>query len=367
MDFFRQLFAKKGAIAGLDLGGSSLKMVQLKTGKDRIREIESVVIGSTPDMTIKDGVIVDPRALGDYIRQLILNNKLNVKGVVGAVGGRSVVLRPILMPKMQEKELMQSIRYEADRYLPYSVAEAQIKATILRKDIEGDDKNMEVLLVAAPNEMVKNTQDVIRFAGVVPEAIDMEPFALLRSLELCLEQDELSKTVALINLGASSTSINIYKAGVLRTSRTLLVAGNNFTAAISQALNLSFEEAEKIKKDKGAIRVEKDATPVAPTTMRIFNVIVPVLAELVTEIQRSFDYYRSRYQSEAVEHIVLCGGTSRFKNIDTYISGEVGLPCRIANPLRNMNLSNIPGYTPEALQELAPSLMVSLGLCLRNV
>ena len=367
MDFFKQLLAVKGAIGGLDLGASSIKLVQMKPKRDKLYEMTSLLIGTTPAMTIKDGVIIDPRALGDSIKQLVLANKLNVQKVVGAASGQSVVMRPINMPKMQERELQNAVRFEAERSLPYSVSDALVRGMILRKDLEEDPKAMEVLLIAAPNELVKNTQDVIRFAGITPEAIDMEPFALLRALEFCLEPELFRRTVALVNLGASSTSINIYKAGMLRTNRTVLVAGNSFSKVIGQSLNLSFEEAEKIKKDKGVIRVEKDATPVAPTTMRIFNVIVPVLTELITEIQRSFDYYRSRYRGESIDLVVLSGGTSRFRNIDSYMSNELGIQCKIANPLKNVDISNVPGYNPGLLEELAPSLMASIGIWLRSI
>jgi type IV pilus assembly protein PilM len=144
------------------------------------------------------------------------------------------------------------------------------------------------------------------------------------------------------------------------------VAGNSFTKAIGQSLNLSFEEAEKIKKEKGVIRVEKDATPVAPTTMRIYNVIIPVLTELITEIQRSFDYYRSRYRGESVDLIILSGGTARFKNIDAYIANELGIQCQIADPFKNISLSGVGGMTPEEIREQAPSLMVVMGLALRE-
>ena len=366
MDFFRQLFASKGAVGGLDLGATSVKLIQMRPKRDKSYEMASLLMGSTPAMTIKDGWITDPRALGDSIKQLILANNINVQKVVSAVSGPKVIMRPVNMHKMHERELAQSLKFEADKYLPYSVSEALITGTILRKELEEDPKMMEVLLIAAPNEIVKNTQDVVRFAGITPEGIDMEPLALMRSLELCIEPEMFRRTVALINLGASSTSIIIYKTGVLRTYRNVMVAGNSFTKVIGQSLNLSFEEAEKIKKDKGVIRVEKDAAPVAPTTMRIFNVIIPVLTELVTEIQRSFDYYRSKYRGENIDLVVLSGGSARFRNIDAYISNELGIPCRIANPLRNIDVSRVSGYSPDMLEELAPSLMAAIGICLKS-
>lgn len=368
MDFIKRLFGKKGETGGLDLGTFSIKMAQVdktSTGYKLTRLAQE----STPAMTIKDGQIIDARVLGDTVRTILSEQNMTMTRVVGAVSGQSVVIRPINMTRMNERELQNAIRFEAERYLPYSVSEAQIKGTILRKSLEGDEKSMEVLLVAAPNEMVTNTQEVIRLADVTPLAIDLEPFALVRAVEMGIgiSEDISHQTIALINIGASSTSINIFKDGILRHNRTITTAGNSFTKAIGQSLNLSFEEAEKIKKEKGVIRVEKDATPVAPTTMRIFNVILPVLSELVVEIQRSFDYYRSRYRGETVDLVILSGGTSRFKNISQYMSSELGIPTEIANPLKNLDISDVPGYSPDELKELAPSLMVVIGLAMRQM
>ena len=366
MQFLKRLFGGKAVYGGVDLGTHTIKMCQIQktaSGFQMTRFAE----GPTPSLTIKDGQIIDARTLGEQVKNLITTNKMNMDKVVGAVSGQAVVIRPINMTSMSERELQNAIKFEAERYLPYSVADAQIKGTILRKNVEGDDKSMEVLLVAAPNEVVSNTQEVIKMAGVVPLAIDLEPFALVRAAQVILSDILSSQTIALINLGASSSSINIFKEGILRHNRTITTAGNSFTKSIGQSLNLSFEEAEKIKKEKGVIRVEKDATPVAPTTMRIFNVIIPVLNDLVTEIQRSFDFYRARYRGESVDLILLSGGTARFKNIDAYISNELGIPCEVADPLKNVDISDVPGYTQEELRELAPSLMVVVGLSLRQL
>ncbi|HEY4002130.1 MAG TPA: type IV pilus assembly protein PilM, partial [Candidatus Xenobia bacterium] len=299
-------FFKKDIVGGLDIGTSSIKIAQVNKEKNTL-QLHRVNMGPSPAMAIKDGQIVDARVLGDAIKQLVSQSKLNLQRVVGTVSGQSVVIRPINMTAMTDKELQNAIKFEAERYLPYSVADAQIKGMILQKALKEDEKTMEVLLVAAPNDMVRNMQEVIKLAQIQPVAIDLEPFALLRALAKNLDPGTFQQTIALINLGANSSSINIFKGGVLRHNRTINVAGNSFTKAIGQSLNLSFEEAEKIKKEKGVIRVEKDTAPVAPTTMRIFNVINPVLGELVTEIQRSFDYYRSRYRGESVDLVILSG------------------------------------------------------------
>ena len=101
--------------------------------------------------------------------------------------------------------------------------------------------------------------------------------------------------------------------------------------------------------------------------MRIYNVIIPVLTELITEIQRSFDYYRSRYRGESVDQIFLSGGTARFKNIDAYIYSELGIQCQIANPFKKVSLSGVSGMSAEEIQEHAPALTVVVGLALREL
>jgi type IV pilus assembly protein PilM len=366
MQFFKKLFKGKSIVGGLDIGTNNIKIAQISKTPSGLK-LERFIEGPTPSMTIQDGKISDPNTLADTIKSMLENNKVNMDQVVSAISGQSVVIRPINMTHMTERELDNAIKFEAERYLPYSVADACINGTILRRNLEEDEKLMEVLLVAAPNEMVGNTENMLKLAGLEPIAIDLEPFALVRTVQNSLTGDVSTRTIALINIGASSSSINIFKDGILRHNRTIMTAGNSFTKAIGQSLNLSFEEAEKVKIEKGVIRVEKDATPVAPTTMRIFNVILPSLTDLVNDIQRSFDYYRSRYRGESVDHVVLSGGTAKFKNIEHYLTSELGVNCEVADPFKGIDISDVPGYTQEELQQAGPSLMVVTGLALREI
>jgi type IV pilus assembly protein PilM len=372
MEFLKKIFGSfkpKEEVAGIDIGSSAIKLLSV-TRTSNGYACTRFFTCPTPPMTIKDGQIIDARALGGTIGDLIREaGYASPPRIVSAVSGQSVVIRPISMAQMTERELQGAIKFEAERYLPYSVTDAQVSGMILDKgENKSDDgeKKMEVLLVAAPNEMVKNTREVVQLANATPDAVDLEPFALLRAMSLGVDESILNKTVALINLGAASSSINIFKAQNLRHNRTISVAGNSFTKAIGQSLNLSFEEAEKIKKEKGVIRVENDATPVAPTTMRIFNVVIPVLTDLITEVQRSFDYYRSRYQNETVDIVILSGGTALFKNIDVYMSNELGVECQIANPFRGVSLQDVKGIDPSSIEEIAPMAMVVMGLALRS-
>ncbi len=367
MSFFQKLFAKGApSIIGLDIGSTTIKLAQIAKTSSGLKLIK-LAIQQTPSLAIKDGTIVDPGAIAQEIKDMVKKHNVLAKQVVSAVSGQPIVIRTITMPAMTQKELDNSIRYEAERYIPYSVAEANISGHILRKQLPGDDKNMEVLLMAAPKEMINNHQETINQSGLQVEAIELEPVALPRIMGLTIGQEELKQTIALINIGAGSTSITIVKEGILRNSRTIAIGGNSFTKAIAQGMNLSFEDAEKLKKEKGAIRIEKDATPVAPTVMRLFNTVLPTLTELVTEIQRSFDFYRSRYRGESVDLIYLSGGSAKFKNLDRYLGGELGVHVELLRPFQKLSDTKVPGFTAEEAEEVEQASAVVLGLACRHL
>lgn len=366
MDFIRKLFQKAPDQGAIDIGSSYVKLAVVEKKKAGPPELVYFSVAPTPPATIKDGSILDAQALGDTIGGLLRANNIEPKKfkLISAVAGQQVVIRPIPMTKMKPEEVRQAIRFEAERYLPYPVADATVSGTILSDDT-GDGRTMEVLLVAVPNEIVEAAREVVKMAEVEPSGITLEPLALQKTLQFCLDEKALNGTVALVNIGASFSSINIFSAQRLRHNRTISIAGNNFTKAINQNLNVSFEEAEKIKKEKGVIRVgEGEDESSAPATQKIFTLIEPVLKELVTEVQRSIDYYRSRYKDGTIDTIVLSGGTAAFRNIDAYLTKEFKVKCVVADPFSHMDVSKVRGMTRSELSELAPAAMVVLGLAL---
>ncbi len=363
MDFFKKLFKKAPEQGAIDIGSSNIKFAVVEKVKAGPPKLLHFAVAPTPPMAIKDGSILDAQALGDTIGGLLRANDIQTSKfrLACAVAGQQVVIRPIPMTKMKAEEVRQAIRFEAERYLPYPVADATVQGTILSEDT-GDGRTMEVLLVAVPNEIVEAAREVVKLAEVEPAAINLEPLALQKSLQFCLDEQSLNGTVVLVNIGASFSSINIFSAQRLRHNRTISIAGNSFTKAIGQSLNVSFDEAEKIKKEKGVIKVEGDSEEVAPATQKIFNLVEPVLKELVTEVQRSIDYYRSRYKDGNIDLVVLSGGTASFKNIEAYLGKEFGVKCVMANPFASFNTGSLKGMTSSELADFAPASMVVLGL-----
>lgn len=366
MDFIKRLFQKAPDMGAIDIGSSHVKLAVVEKKKSGPADLLYFAVAPTPPMTIKDGSILDAQTLGDTIAGLLRANNIPAQKfkLLSAVSGQQVVIRPIPMTKMKAEEVKQAIRFEAERYLPYPVADAYVTGEIISPDV-GDGRQMEVLLIAVPNEILEAAREVIKMSDVEPAGIDLEPLALQRALRLFLTDQQYNGTVVLVNCGASFSSINIFSAGRLKHNRTISVAGNSFTKAVSTGLNVSFDEGEKIKKEKGVIKVEEGDENVAPTTQKIFNLVEPVLKDFVTEVQRSIDYYRSRNKDEGIDLVVLSGGTAAFKNIEAYLSKEFGVECLVADPFANLNLSKVKGMTGSELRELAPASMVVLGLALQ--
>lgn len=363
MSFLGKLFSKGSQRSvGIDFGSSELKAVQF-AGSPRGPVLEHVYKVPTPANSIKDGVITDPPLVGEALRQLMTEGAFTAKRSISAVAGPTVVVRQVTMPVMNERELRESTKYEAERFLPYSVDEAQIDAKILGKSDDG--QNMDVLVVAAQKDLVLSQASAIQFAGLSAGVVEVEPFAMVRAM---IPQDDprYEQNIAIINVGASTTSINITKAGFVPFTRNVPIGGGAFTKAIATGLNVSLDEAETMKREKAAILSQRDAAPVPPTVTRIFNVITPPLTELVTEIHKSLDYFRTRFRGEVIESVVLGGGTARLANLDAFLGHELGLPVTIANPLAQGSY-NPADFPAEYLNDIGPSLIVAAGLAVRDL
>jgi type IV pilus assembly protein PilM len=363
MSFLGRLFSKGSQrCVGIDFGSSELKAVQF-AGSSRGPVLEHVYKVPTPANAIKDGVVTDPPLVGEALRQLITEGAFTAKRTVSAVAGPTVVVRQVTMPVMSERELRESTKYEAERFLPYSVDEAQIHPTILGKADDG--QNMDVLVVASQKDLVLSQASAIQFAGLTAGVVEIEPFAMVRAM-IGVDDPSYNQNVAIINVGASTTSINITKAHLVPFTRNVPIGGAAFTKAIATGLNISLDEAETMKREKAAILSQRDTQPVPPTVTRIFNVITPPLTELVTEIHKSLDYFRTRFRGEVIESVILGGGTARLTNLDAFLGHELGLPVSIANPLAQ-GTYNPADFPADYLNDIGPSLIVAAGLAMYDL
>jgi type IV pilus assembly protein PilM len=234
------------------------------------------------------------------------------------------------------------------------------------------------MLVATPRDMVETRVEALERAGLEPIAIELEPFATMRSLiEFNGQAAFDSETVALVDSGASFTEINIVKNRNFVLTRTIPIAGNSMTEAIASALAMDNDKANALKET--ALQVvcsEEERATLDPFAQQASRAVEPLLDELIREIRRSLAYYDYQQQTPAedeeqsrapgVNRIILSGGTARMAGLSAYFQAQLGVPVEQAGMFSH-GLIQTPGLSQEYLDEHSPTLVVATGLALREI
>lgn len=347
--------ARTKLAAGLDIGSSSVKLIQLKEGK-RGYVLEFFGIEPLPQEAIVDGALMNSTAVVDAVRSLFAQSKLKQKQVAIGISGHSVITKKISMARMTQDEVEENIQWEAEQYIPFDVNDVNIDVEILGTGDEATGQ-MDVLLVAAKKDMINDYTAVIHEAGLVPAVVDVDAFAVQNAFELNYDLPK-SETVVLINAGASVCNINVIANGTTVFTRDVSRGGNEFTEEIQKQLNVSYDEAEKLK--TGGDEGELDS--VIP--QEVERVIQGVADQLASEIQRSLDFYGATAVDGHISKIYLSGGTAKVPALVRQIEQRVGVPVEILDPFKAIEIDNRK-FDPNYLMEISPSAAVCVGLGLR--
>lgn len=340
-------------LAGLDIGSSSIKVVQLKeTGKGY--RLTNMGVRPLPQEVIVDGAIMDAGIISDTLRDMAKEIKLKAKDVAVSVSGHSVIIKKIKVQEMTEEELERNIQFEAEQYVPFDASEVNMDFVILGTG--GEDGKMDVLLVVVKKDVINDLTNVVRDAGLNPVVVDVDAFALENMYETnyVLAPEEV---VALVNVGASTTNINIVRDGVSIFTRDISVGGNQFTEAIQKQLQVSFEEADQLK--RGETVGEKGPEDIKS----ILSVISDNLGQ---EIQRSLDFFHSSTPDVQISRVSLCGGGARVPDIVQAIEQRLNIQVEMVNPLESISV-NRKKFDQSYLEEVGPMLGVGVGLAIRKV
>ncbi|UCF29980.1 MAG: type IV pilus assembly protein PilM [bacterium] len=346
------LFGGSKSLAGLDIGSSSIKVVQLKeTGKGY--RLTNLGVRPLPQEVIVDGAIMDAGVISDTLREMVKDVKLKGKDVAVSVSGHSVIIKKIKVQEMTEDELERNLPFEAEQYVPFDASEVNMDFVILGG--AGGDGKMDVLLVVVKKDVINDLTTVVRDAGLNPVVVDVDAFALENMYETnyVLAPEEV---VALVNVGASTTNINIIRDGISIFTRDISVGGNQFTEAIQKQLQVSFEEAEQLKKGRAA----GDKGP--EEVQSILGVISDNLGQ---EIQRSLDFFNSSNPDIQISRVALCGGGSSVPGLVQTIEQRLGTQAEIVNPLESISY-NRKKFDESYIEEVGPMLGIGVGLAIRK-
>jgi type IV pilus assembly protein PilM len=354
-------FNQDKGIVGLDIGSHSIKAVELAAKKKKDRDVFEVVrIGYEllPHDAIVEGTIIDSTAVVETIKMIFDENKFKNRNVAISISGNSVIIKKISLPTMDREELAESIVWEAKHNIPYPYEETSVDYTILRPPRGSEERNLDILLVAAKKDKIANYSNVVNQARKNLLAIDIDVFALQNSLEVNYPEDFQSKILAIVNIGANITNVAIIERGTSQLVRDLSLGGFFFIENIRKELNLSFDEAEKLLK---GIPV-KSVAPEKVDELVSFNV-----KDLLDEIDKTFSFYEAGEKREKkIEQIYLSGGLAQLKNISQSFEQKFGIKTEAFNPFHNVTFDE-KKLDPVYPQEMAPIFGVAVGLATRKV
>jgi len=348
------MWGKKRDVIGLDIGCSSIKLVELREDKKGYK-LQNLAISPLPSEAIVDGALMDSVTIIDAIRDVIANSKTKARDVVTSVSGHSVIVKKISLPFMTEAELEESIQWEAERYIPFDINDVNIDFQIFGAAPENPEV-MDVVLVAAKKDMINDYVSIIMEAGLNPVIIDIDSFALENMLAINYDIAK-EETVAIVNVGASVANINIVKNNISAFTRDIFKGGNQITEEIQRQLHVDHEEAEKIKV----------GSKVDLTSQSVIEDVLKTASEsLAVEIGNSLDFFQSTTTYEKIGKLYLSGGGSKIKDFDTTLQQQIGIPVEIANPFKKVEYSG-KAFDLEYLREIGPIMAVGVGLASRKV
>ena len=387
MSFMQRLLNARPNAIGVEIGTSAIKVVALKPGSPPT--LQHALMVPTPIGSMRDGLVIEPQAVANELKAALAQHKVSARQAVTTVPNQSAVTRNIFVPKMERKELTEAIRWEAERYIPYPIDEVTLDFDTLDDPAKIEDEGqMEVVVAATPTEAVARQVEVLRLAGLEPIIVDLKPFAALRAIRGNLLGRHLNKStlvgdnytesgeVALMmEIGASSSVIALVRGDRVLMTRNINIAADDFTMALQKAFDLDFSAAEEVKvgyatattptEDEEAL-LNFDLAREQYSPARVFEVVRPVLGDLITEIRRSLEFYRVQAGDIVVDRTYLVGGGAKLRGLASAIGDALGLRVEVASPWLSVTVEE-SRFDPNYLQSNAPEFAVPLGLALRGL
>ena len=352
------LFGKKFNIAGLDIGSKTIKVAEIVDSK-KGRTLRSFGMIDIPPGAIVEGAIKEPEAVAESIRRLIKDANVKEHNISLSIGGFSIIVKNISVQTMTEEQLQETIQLEAEQYIPFDISDVNLDFQIVGEN-ENNPNQMDVILVAAKKEMVNDYVNLVQMAKLNPVILDVDAFALQNIYEAGYEEgseEEEGGSVALIDIGASKTTLNIVRKSSSLFMRDVSFGCGQINQKIVALANCSLEESEIIK-------LSDDPEKISINDLS--EITTSVVTDWCTEIRRALDFFYSTYPDGHVKKIVISGGGAHIKEFRDLLSVETSTDVETINPFKNLEIDN-GRFEPSYLEKVAPQAAICMGLAIRRV
>jgi type IV pilus assembly protein PilM len=325
---------------GLDIGSHTVKAIQLL--REKSSQIRLLSLGVAE---IDKGTENQTESIPAAITKALEDCDLERVRLITALGGSSAVIKQVSFPLVSEKEIESSLKWEASRHIPVSLDNVELSFQV--RSANKDENSSEVLLVAADKVMLRQHLDLLEEVELRPDIVDVSPLALANAF-LTLSSEDEGKNIALIDIGASSTIISVFRRGGFFFTRDISIGGDTFTAEIQNIYRLEYPQAEVFKREE----------PVDLEQMK------PVLDQLLLEIRQSLLFYDNKSGHKGYEDFFVTGGGAKLSGLSGYLEENLNLPVNDFRPLADIQVdNNVPEDTLETLES---QLGVAMGLALRE-
>ncbi|NOR43225.1 MAG: type IV pilus assembly protein PilM [Gammaproteobacteria bacterium] len=348
------LNSNKPNLLGLDISSTSVKLLELVRDGDKYR-VQSLAVEPLPDNAVVDKNIQDIEAVGETIQKAVKRSGTKLKNAAVAVAGSAVITKVIPMPAgLNDAELEAQIEMEADQYIPYPLEEINLDFEIIGESEHNPD-TVDVLLAASRSENIELRSAALAIGGLTAKIVDVEAYTIENSAKLIahqIEDNSDDNIIALVDIGATMTSLNVVENNRLIYTREQSFGGKQLTEEIMRRYGLAYDEAGRLKKDGGL-----------PDNY-IQEVLEPFKETIAQQVSRFLQFFYTSGQHNSVDLIALAGGCASIPGIDELVESQLDTPTVIANPFAEMSLAS--KVNAQSLSNDAPSLMIACGLAMRS-
>ncbi|MGL5806413.1 MAG: type IV pilus assembly protein PilM [Xenococcaceae cyanobacterium] len=366
LDFINTLFAPKTKGIGLEINPQQINVAQIKKQGQQYKLVKKLS-AEVPDGVFEEGQIVDSPALAELIKEILKEGKINSKQVATALPMREAILRIVPIPaELNDQELRDMVlNHEASIYLPYPRDEVDLDYQKLGYFIDEDGiEKVNVLLVATKRELTNLYLDTLKQAGLDIDVLEVNSFALIRTIREQLRQFGAKEAVVLVDIEFDSTEIAIIVEGVPQFSRTVPIGTYQMQSALAEAMNLPVSNKIELLQEMTLLNNPTEDGGTGATWINPgMSALLKILGELTDELGRSINFYLNQSEELEIAQLLLAGPGAGIGQIDEFFTQRLNLPAMQIDPIAALALE-----TSEEIPMLErPGLGVVLGLGLREV
>ncbi len=362
LDFFSSILSPKDTrVLGIDIGSSSIKVVQLKKqgGKAVLETYGEIALGSYSGTDVGRSTVLSADKISEATKDLLRESNTTTlsSGLSISIGSSFIVF--MKMPKSEEKNFPEMVPIEARKYIPVPISEVTLDWWPIPKDektvsefqsgqVVEEDKFIEILLIVINNEALNKNREIQKFAGLQTSFSEVEIFSCMRA---ALDPSTASQVI--MDLGAGSTKVFVVDRGILKASHVINRGSQDITLSISKSMGISFEEAEKIKMKDGLLGTDNGVSEVSSITVDY----------ILSETGRfMMNYYKK--SNKKIGKVVLTGGGSLLVGLREKAQNSFETPVEIADPFSKVEY---PAFLEEVLKKAGPEFSVAIGLAIRKL